>query len=91
MNEQSESIAREHAERAEIARRDYSQSIDTRPLAPGVSFDYASAGLKMDQARHHLDESIPNAQHTRTREAFLLMRQGVEELACWLRSKGVDV
>jgi hypothetical protein len=73
-------------------RREPNGSLDTKPL-PGNNphFDWGAAGLNIDFAKHHLDEGLPNGQLLRVRASFMLMRQGVEELAVWLRAKGVDV
>lgn len=59
--------------------------------AHGPLLDYASAGLKVDVALHHLDESLPGRQRARTTLAFKALREGVEELAVWLRANGYDV
>lgn len=91
MNETSESIARLSREHAEIARREASGSLDVLPFKTGVMFDWGAAGIKIDIAKHHLDESIPNGQRARTKAAFCLLRQGVEELACFLRAKGIEL
>jgi hypothetical protein len=91
MNEVSEKTARERSSGAEDARRSPSGDLEVLPFKTGVTFDWGAAGIKIDVAKHHLDESIPNGQMERTQNAFLLMRQGVEELACFLRAKGVKV
>ena len=56
-----------------------------------VTLDYSTAGLKVDVARAHLDESIPNRQKRRTELAFKSLTEGVEELRTWLRGSGYDV
>lgn len=56
-----------------------------------VTLDYSTAGLKVDVARAHLDESIPNRQKRRTELAFKSLAEGVEELRTWLRGSGYDV
>jgi hypothetical protein len=91
MNQVSENLARLRSAVAEQARRAPSGDLDVRPFKTEVTFDWAAAGIKMDLAKHHLDEALPNGQLQRAQQAFLLMRQGVEELACFLRAKGVEV
>lgn len=50
--------------------------------------DYASAGVKLDTGRAHLDEAIPNKQRERAVAALKLMQQGLEELSVWMRANG---
>ncbi len=61
---------------------------NTGPSAP---VDYGAAGLKVDRAKHHLDESIPNKQHGRTVAAYHALREGCDELYLWLRLNGYKV
>ena len=55
---------------------------------PPLIADYASAGLKIDLAKHHLDESIPGQQKERTEAAMRAMREGIQELNVWLVLNG---
>ena len=54
------------------------------------SIDYASAGLKVDLACSHLEESLPNRQLERTSAAYKLLNEGVQELGVWLRANGYN-
>lgn len=85
-----QTVAEGYAAAAEDLRRSRSGQLNTVPTAPPL-LDYASAGLKIDLAKHHLDESLPNGQLDRSVAAFKLLRAGVEELAVWLRQQGATV
>lgn len=63
-------------------------SAEVARTANGGWLDYASAGVKLDLGRAHLDEAIPNKQRERAVEALRLMREGVEELSVWMRMNG---
>lgn len=92
MNDESDKIAALRMEAAEHARKHgRSGTFETGPVPAGVQFDWASAGLKIERGVAHLSESLPNGQCRRTEEAFKLLRQGVEELGCFLRARGLDV
>lgn len=70
----------------ESLRRERDMGFD--PTAQGLP-DYASAGLKIQVAMHHLDESIPNGQLERTRAGLRLLNEGTAELTAWLVGRGV--
>jgi hypothetical protein len=53
--------------------------------------DWSESGMRIQLGMHHLDESLPNGQLARTTKAYLLARQGIEDLGSWLRLNGVDV
>lgn len=75
----------------EVYRREET-TMDASPLKPSeIQLDYAFAGTKIDAAKHHLDEGLPNGQKRRSEAAFRLLRTGVEELGVWMRAKGYDV
>lgn len=84
-------ITEQYAHNAEVARRDRAGVINVTGGPPATVSDYASAGIKIDIGKQHLDESLPNGQYARTRAAYMLMRAGVDELGVWLRSRGVAV
>lgn len=84
-------IVQRYAQQAEEARRDRAGVFSVTIGDPADVMDYAAAGIKIDIAKMHLDESIPSGQLARTRNAYLLMRAGVDELGVWLRSRGVEV
>lgn len=71
-------------------QREKAGTLDVRPRAAQVR-DYAEATIKIAQGLQGLDESLPNGQLRRTYNAFMLCRAGVEELAVWLRDRGVEV
>lgn len=82
-----------HSQLTEALRRSRTDSrLKSDPITVGdVTLDYASAGLKIDVAKMHLDESIPNKQPERTEAAFRSLREGFYELQMWLRMSGYDV
>jgi hypothetical protein len=69
------------------------KSLETNPIqvADGIMLDYAMAGTLIDRAVHHLDEALPTGQKRRGELAFALLRQGVDELAVWMRAVGYVV
>lgn len=72
-------VAERMLEVAELARRN---GLGTFTFAPEVdpAADYAGAGIVIERALAHLNESIPNRQLTRTRNALGALRLGVELL-----------
>lgn len=58
---------------------------------PATVLDYSTGALRIDRAKHHLDEALPNRQVKRAEAAFKELRAGVEELGVWMRSAGYDV
>lgn len=53
--------------------------------------DYASAGLKIDVAVHHLDEALCGRQKLRSERALAALRDGVQELEEWMKLSGYAV
>lgn len=82
-----------HSQLTEALRRSRADtSLRGDPITVGaITLDYASAGLKIDVAKTHLDESIPNKQPERTEAAFRALQEGFYELQMWLRMSGYDV
>lgn len=52
--------------------------------------DWAAAGMLISRAMHHLDESIPNGQTTRTSTALGALVLGVELLKASLERRGLQ-
>lgn len=50
--------------------------------------DYATACAKIDIAKSHLDEALPNRQRERVLAAMVALREGVLELEQYLVSVG---
>lgn len=50
--------------------------------------DYAASGTMIQNAMHHLDESIPSGQRQRTELAMNLLVAGAMDLNEWLKAKG---
>lgn len=57
----------------------------------GVLVDYASAGLKIDVAVHHLDEALCSRQKLRAERALIALREGMAELEAWMKLSGYNV
>ena len=73
---------------AEQHRRE--KSTMTSPTFPDT-VDYSFAGIAIDMARSHLDESIPSGQKVRSEAAATLMASGLVELLVWMRAAGYSV
>lgn len=65
-------------------------TMDAIPVVDPTVRDYAAAGTMIQQAMHHLDESIPTGQRLRTELAADLLVAGTYDLTEWLRAKGYD-
>ena len=78
----------QHSAALEALRRERFSTHITSETIAGI--DYASAGLKIQVACDHLDESLPNRQVLRTRRAYAALVEGTAELGLWLRSNGYD-
>lgn len=89
IDEQLEALRREKSNTNLGATVVHLHNADIRQAAGSV--DYGSAGLKVDRAKHHLDESIPNKQHDRTCAAYRALREGADELYLWLKLNGYKV
>jgi len=81
------------ADRADARAWELRHATKTLHLAPAPAqvFDYAGAAQRIQRGLFHLDEALPAGQEERVRVAFMLLRAGTEELAVWLRSRGLDV
>lgn len=88
-DDQTENLARQQDAKAYELRHERA-TLDLRPHGTEV-FDYATAQLRIQRGAHHLDEALPSGQTERVRAAYLLLRQGCDELGVWLRSRGVNV
>lgn len=53
--------------------------------------DYASAGIKIEQAMMILNESLPNRQLARSQAAYRLLHAGFIELSLFLHLKGLQL
>ena len=73
----------------ELYRRER-PSVPTTPVNTPIT-DYATAGLYVQRAMHHLDEALPTGQRTRAELAMHMLRRGTEELAVWMRARGYTV
>jgi len=82
-------IGTHHLELAELNRRKGDGGFNRDPIPGGP--EYATGGTMIDAAIMHLDESIPNGQFDRTYHAFQALRAGVQEMAAFLRAKGIPV
>ena len=51
--------------------------------------DWASSAGKIERAMSHLNEALPGGQRRRTALAMIQLQEGVQELAVWLRARGV--
>lgn len=87
--DESERLALDRAATAQAHRHD-AGTLNLYPY-PAEVFDYSRSAQRIEAAMLQLNEGLPCAQMARVRSGFLLLRQGVEELAVWLRSRGVDV
>lgn len=87
--DQTQVVRRLRTERSHALRHERNH-LDVRPHGTEV-FDYSGSLQSVQVGLTTLDEALPAGQSERVREAFLLMRQGVEELAVWLRARGVEV
>lgn len=65
------------------------KGFDTTPI-PGV-VDYGISGTSIDNAIHHLNESLPVGQKRRTELAFKQLAVAVAQLHDWLAAKGLEV
>lgn len=75
--------------RAHGHRRD-GHDLELVPM-PAQVHDYAAALNHIDAALLELNEGLPAGQSARVGAGFMLLRAGVEELAVWLRTRGVVV
>ncbi len=76
---------------AEKARRAATPAFDAGPTPDGdPNGDWAAAGMLIGRAMHHLDESIPNGQTTRTVHATGALKLGTELLLAALERRGVQ-
>ena len=87
------SSVKEYSDACEAHRREARDShLRTAPVNTfGVVLDYASAGLKVQVAMHHLDEGLPGQQKLRCEAAFHALQAGYAELQRWMRANGYDV
>ena len=74
----------------ELFRRE-KPSISAAPLKDSVIVDYSTAGTRIENAMHHLNEALPTGQRTRGELALQNLRRGVEELSVWMRARGYTV
>ncbi len=80
----------EHSAALEAVRREkFDPTINNSRKVGDI--DYGSAGLKIDTACQHLEESLPNHQLHRTQLAYRALVEGTQELGVWLRANGYDV
>lgn len=71
-------------------------SASTLPLGPTEDdrrrpLDYATAGMAVQRAMHHLDESLPTGQRRRGELAYRMLREGTDDLGVWMRRRGYRV
>lgn len=65
------------------------RSMDAIPVE-GALLDYAQAGMCIQLAMHHLDESLPTGQKERSEKALALLMIGTAMLSEWMELKGYD-
>ena len=85
----SDSVAAAHREVLRANQREQpTLSPTTKPVhAP----DYSTSTMRIQTGLRTLDESLPNGQKVRSETALQLMRQGMEELAVWMRESSYRV
>lgn len=85
--------AQHHSARLEAVRREPpSTGLTNVPIVTLTGpIDYASAGLNIDVAVHHLDEALCSRQKRRAELALAALREGVAELEAWMKLAGYNV
>ena len=78
--------ARLEALRRETAR--FTPKAVPHPTDPNELLDYSTAGMYIDLAKFHLDESLPNGQPQRTAVAIECLGYGLKELLRWAEANG---
>lgn len=86
--EQAMNIARAMLDHAEAHRRSLTPSFATGPVADPHA-DWAAAGLLIDRAAQHLNESLPGGQTVRTAAALGALLIGVDMLVGAMADRGV--
>lgn len=75
-----------------VRREPPTSSLGGVPITlPARTLDYASAGVKIDLAVHHLDEALCSRQKLRAERAMALLKVGVQELEEWMKLSGYAV
>lgn len=76
----------EHNLLMEAHRREKPGDVRTSPASE--TLDYATAGIKIQCAMHHLDEALPGRQVERARAALAALEEGTREMRDWMKAQG---